>query len=91
MYGCDFWGIDMSVAEFIEQLEAAVEVFPEGTLKPETRFHTLEDWSSICALMTLAMVFAEYQVQLSGAELDGCDTVEALYNQVMVKASPVGV
>lgn len=77
----------MSIDFFIEQLEAAVEVLPEGLLKPETEFQQIEEWSSICSLMTLAMIYSEFEVQLSGGELTACNTVESLYTLVQQKVS----
>jgi acyl carrier protein len=77
----------VSMNLFIEQLEATVEVLPEGLLKPETDFQKLEEWSSICSLMTLAMVYSEFEVQLSGGELTACNTVESLYGLVQQKVS----
>ncbi len=44
-------------------------------LSLDTRFRELEEWDSLTALSTVAMIYAEYDVQISGAKLLKCETI----------------
>jgi acyl carrier protein len=60
---------------------------PDGslTLLPETKIRTLSVWDSIASVSIVAMVYAEYDVQISGKELMGCETVSAVSDLVAEK------
>lgn len=70
--------IDNFVLHFASQFEDTdVEIF-----KPETKFHDLEEWSSLMALNIIAMSDDEYGVKLKGADIRSAITIEDLYNTV---------
>lgn len=73
----------VSIAEFIKEIETEIEEIESGTLKPETAFRELATWSSMHALIILALIDTNYDVTLSGEELRTCVTVQDLY--VLVK------
>jgi len=63
-------------------------VFDPGTtepLKEDVRFQDLEKWDSIASVSIVAMIYAEYDVQISGDELVSCETVDQLTNIVRGK------
>ena len=63
--------------EFQESLkEAFDDRVKELTL--DTRFRELEAWDSLASVSTVAMVYAEFDVQISGDELTACGTVAEL-------------
>ena len=53
-----------------------------GDLLPETKFRTLDEWSSLNAMLTLAMIQDEYGVTLDPDSLKDMHTIQDLYNAV---------
>lgn len=72
----------MEIQEFINHFEDVFEDTDLNTLKPETNFRELEEWSSLAALSTMAMVSDEYDVELTAEEMRGANTFEELFNIV---------
>lgn len=70
----------MEIQEFINHFEDVFEDTDLNTLKPETNFRELEEWSSLAALSTMAMVSDEYDVELTAEEMRGANTFEELFN-----------
>lgn len=76
----------------MKSLEVFVELFAEqfddtdpSTIKAETVFHELEEWSSLIGLSIIAMVDEEFDVALKGDDVKSSVTVEDLYNKVLAK------
>lgn len=72
----------MDIQEFINKF---VDVFDDtdvSTLKPETNFRELDEWSSMTALATMAMVSDEYDVELTADEMRNNSTFIDLFNVV---------
>lgn len=69
------------VALFAEQFD---ETDP-STIKAETVFHDLDEWSSLIGLSIIAMVDEEFDVSLKGDDVKNAVTVEDLYNNVIAK------
>jgi acyl carrier protein len=67
-----------SVQELIEKIEAEIEELPRGVLQPDTNYRQLPEWSSMHALIVLALAETEYNVTLSGEDLRSCSTVTDL-------------
>lgn len=72
----------MNVNEFIEKFEDVFEETDLSTLKPETNFRELDEWSSLCALSTMAMISDEYDVELTADEMRNNSTFIDLFNVV---------
>jgi acyl carrier protein len=70
---------------FLENLAGAIQSAGGLSLQASSRFRDLEPWDSIASISTVAMLYAEYDVQVSGDELVGCDTVEDLFSVVARK------
>ena len=69
------------LANFAEQFE---DTDPEE-IQYSTKFHELEEWSSVIGMCVLAMAKTEYNKMITGAELKECDTVEDLYELINSK------
>ena len=76
-------GIELK--SFISQLEAEFEELEPGTLKAATGFRDLEEWSSMHALIIIALIDTEYDIILSGDDLRSASTVQDLYDIVVEK------
>ena len=71
--------LDEFVTLFAEQFD---ETDP-STIKAETVYHELDEWSSLIGLSVMAMVDEEFEVALKGDDVKNSVTVEDLYNKVI--------
>lgn len=72
----------MDIQEFIEKFEDVFDDTDVSTLKPDTQFRELDEWTSMIALSTMAMVCDEYDVELTADEMRSANTFEDLFNTV---------
>jgi acyl carrier protein len=72
----------ISIEEFTVQLEAELEGMEKGTLQPDTKYHELDNWSSMYALFVIAYVDSCFDVQLNANDLKNTSTVRQLYEIV---------
>lgn len=68
-----------TINEFIDKINEALEI-NDSDLKPETSFRDFPNWSSMNALILIAMFETEYDVTLTGDTLRNCNTVQDLYD-----------
>lgn len=76
----------MEIKEFIEKFAEQFEETDVNVLTPETKFHELDEWSSLSALSIIAMIDEEYDVQIKGDEIRTAKTINDLFNIVANKA-----
>lgn len=70
----------MEIKEFIENFADLFDDEDVKNLTPPTKFRELEEWTSMLALSTMAMVSDEYDVELSAEEMRSAQTIEDLFN-----------
>jgi acyl carrier protein len=75
----------MEMEKLIDQLYEEFDELQPGALTPETSFRELDEWSSMHALIIIAMVDIEYGVTLTGEDLTNAQTVQDLYNIIQQK------
>ena len=75
----------MEIKDFINHFEDVFEETEVSILKPETNFRELDEWSSVCALTTMAMISDEYDVELSADEMRSTTTLQQLFDLVSSK------
>lgn len=73
------------IEDLIEKLEAEFDEIEKGSLKADTSFKDLEEWSSMQALVVIALVDEHYEVALSGEDLMQCESVQDIYNKIIEK------
>lgn len=66
---------------FVEHLAEALEQPPEN-LSPETKLRDIPNWDSLAILTTISMVDEQYDVTLSGPDLQQCETIGDVYEKV---------
>ena len=71
---------DISV--FIKKIESEIDGMTPGALQPDVHYRDLPEWSSMHALILIALAETEYNVTLSGEDLRKCNTVSDLYNLI---------
>ncbi|NCP46527.1 MAG: acyl carrier protein [Flavobacteriales bacterium CG18_big_fil_WC_8_21_14_2_50_32_9] len=76
----------MNIQELIEKLEEEIEEVEQGTLLPSTNIRNIDWWSSMHALVIIAFVDIEYNVQVSGKDLKEIQTIQDLYDLIVKKS-----
>lgn len=70
----------MDINEFISKFCEAVEVDDASSVKPDTKFRELDEWSSLSTLSVIAMADEEFGFELDPDTFKKAQTVEDLYN-----------
>lgn len=74
------------ISTFIKKIEMEIDGLETGALKPSTNYRDLPEWSSMHALVLIALSETEYSVPLSGDDLRKCGTIQELYNLISSRA-----
>ena len=75
-----------SLEEFVELFAEQFEETDQSLFTPQTKYHDLEEWSSLIGLSVIAMVDEEYDVTIKGNDVKSSVTIEDLFNIVKSKA-----
>lgn len=80
----------MNIKDFIKKIEEEFEDLQPNTLEPTDILNEKFTWDSINALIFLAHVNVEYDVEINAEELIQSETVQDLYNLVYAKVQTKG-
>ena len=69
------------LANFAEQFEDT----DSAEIQYDTRFHDLDEWSSLVGMAIIAMARLSYNKSISGIDLKNCTTVEDVYKLIANK------
>lgn len=72
----------MNIGDFIESLEESFDDIEPGTLKPETKYRDTDEWSSMHALIVIALADTDYDVTITGDDLKSCTTIQDLFELI---------
>jgi acyl carrier protein len=75
----------MSIQEFIEAIENEFDELEKGTLNPSFSIRNMDGWSSMHALLLIALVDNHYELLLTGEDLRSIETVQELYDLIQSK------
>lgn len=75
----------MELNTFVKNFAEQFEDTDPAEIMADTRFHDLDEWSSLLGMSVIAMVRVQYGKQISGAEIRKCDTVSDLFTLVSSK------
>jgi acyl carrier protein len=75
----------LDIELFIDRFADAIEYEGTAMLDPDTPFNAVENWDSLAALSTIAMIFSEYGVEVSGRELKSCEKIGDMIEVVIQK------
>lgn len=70
--------LNIFVEKFCEQLENT----DISTVNASTDYKALAEWDSLVALSVIAMIDEEFEVVITGSDINGNKTIEDLYNTV---------
>lgn len=71
--------------EFVRLLENEFEDVDEGSLKPDSSYREIPNFSSMYALIIIAFIDNEFDVLLTGEDLRSAETIADLYAIVQNK------
>lgn len=77
----------MEINEFVALIESEFEEVESGSLTAETSIKDIEGWSSMHALILIALVDNHFDVLLTGSEMKDLTTIQELFNLVQSKLS----
>lgn len=69
----------MKIEDFIAKLEEEYEDIAPGSLKPQSVFREVFEWSSINALILIALVKTEYDVTINAEDIATSKTINDLF------------
>ena len=72
----------MDITEFVSQFADQFMNPNETVFSPATRFHELSGWSSMTALMEIAMMEENYGVTVPSEEIRDAVTIQDLFDAV---------
>lgn len=74
----------MDIQELISLIENEFEEIEAGTLSASSSIRDMDGWSSMHALLLIALVDNHYDILLTGEELKNITTINDLY-QIILK------
>lgn len=77
----------MNLQQFIDNFADLFEETDADTIQANTRFKSLDEWSSLIALSVIAMIDEEYDVEFRGDDIRNSDTVDDLYHIVLSRVN----
>ena len=77
----------MEIQSFIKLIEDNVYGITPGSLRPETALASIPQWDSLAVLTMLAQFDSEYGVQVSGTDMQRCNSISDLFSTVTSKMS----
>jgi acyl carrier protein len=69
----------MEIKEFIEKFASAIEVENVEALTADTKFHDLDEWSSLSVMCAIAFFDEEFGKEITDDEIKSCVTIRDLY------------
>lgn len=75
----------MELEEFVSNFAGQFDDTDPSEIKVDTKFHDLEEWSSLLGMSVIAMARTQYGKTITGKEIRECETVEDLFNLIASK------
>jgi acyl carrier protein len=75
----------MNLNDFISNFSNCFNRTPATDIKAETEFKKIDEWSSILALIVIAMVDSDYQKVLTADDIRNATTVQDIYELLIKK------
>ncbi len=72
----------MSLDDFVFDFAKELEDIDPSEVTSETCFKDLPEWDSLTAITVMSMIKLNYDVDLSGLEINNCDTIAEVYSLV---------
>jgi acyl carrier protein len=73
----------MNIHDLINDIETEFEEIENGTLVPKSSIRDIDGWSSMHALILIALIDNNYDILLTGEELKNALTIQDLYDVIL--------
>ena len=73
----------MELKDFIKKVEEEFDALALGSIAPDKDFRNLLEWSSMNALLMMALIKSETGITVSAEELKQCSTIRELHSMVI--------
>ena len=77
----------MNITDFILKFSEQFDDTDASQFAADTKFKTLEEWSSFNALSIIAMVDEEYEIEFTGEDIRNSETIQDLFDIVSQKSN----
>ena len=75
----------MELNEFVANFADQFDDTDPSEIQDETKFHELDEWSSLIGMSVIALAKTQYGKTIPGKEIRECETVEDLFNLIASK------
>jgi hypothetical protein len=75
----------MDITDFTDRFASCLHHTPVSAVGPDTEFKKLEEWSSIFALIVIAMVDSDYHKVLTAEDIRSAHSLSDLFNIIQSK------
>lgn len=75
----------IEITKFVQDFELLFDEVEVGSITKDTVFRDIDEWSSLIALVVIAMVDEEYDIKLTGDDIRTSVTVKDLFDKISVK------
>ena len=75
----------MEINDFIKAFTEQFDDTDASEIQASTKFHDLEEWSSLIAMGVIALAKTQYGKTITGKEMRECVTVEDIFNLIASK------
>ena len=75
----------MDKNQFLQSFAEQFDETDPSTITMDARFKEIDEWSSMVALMIIAMVDENYNKKITGADLREANTIEQLFERINAK------
>ena len=75
----------MEISKFLADFAEQFDDTDASEIQENTKFHELDEWSSLVGMSLIAMVKTEYGRTITGKEIRECVTVRDLFDMISSK------
>lgn len=77
----------MNITTFVQNFAEQFDETDPCEFTPDTVYKDIEEWSSLSALLIIAMVDENYDIRIKGEDIRNASTISDLYNIVQARQS----
>ena len=75
----------MELNEFVKNFADQFDDTDASEIQADTRFHELDEWSSLVGMSIIALAKVQYGKAITGKEIKGCVTVKDVFDLISSK------
>ena len=77
--------MELLIEDFIVKIEEEFDNLIKGTISADGDFRKIMDWNSMNALLLMALISTEFDVNIGADELRNCNTIRDIYTIIVSK------